>query len=89
MALLDRRGRLVLWSDNPGRATAVLAAGTVLFLVWDVAAIEAGFYERGGAAMTGVELVPHLPLEELFFVLFLCYFTLVLHTLVLRRRRVR
>jgi lycopene cyclase domain-containing protein len=81
MALVDRRARLVLWSAHPWRGAAVLAVGTVAFLAWDVVAIDAGFYSRGGAAMTGIELRPHLPLEELFFILFLCYVTLVLHGL--------
>lgn len=90
MALVDRRAHLLLWSAHPGRGAAVLAVGTLVFLGWDLVAIAAGFYSRGGAAMTGVELAPHLPLEELFFILFLCYFTLVLHGLLRRvvaRRR--
>jgi lycopene cyclase domain-containing protein len=82
MALVDRRARLVLWSRRPGRGVVVLVAGTVVFLAWDLVAIDAGYYSRGGAAMTGVELAPHLPVEELFFVLFLCYFTLVAHALL-------
>lgn len=90
VALVDRRARLVLWSSHRWPAALVLAVGTVAFLAWDVAAIGAGFYARGGAAMTGIELLPHLPLEEVFFVLFLCYVTLVLHALPQRasaRRR--
>lgn len=89
MVLVDRRARLVLWSAHPVRGAMVLAAGTVVFLAWDLVAIRAGFYERGGAVMTGVELAPHLPVEELFFVVFLCYVTLVLHGLVLRAWRGR
>ncbi|GAA1625092.1 lycopene cyclase domain-containing protein [Georgenia ruanii] len=82
LALLDRRWRLVLWADAR-RGAVVLLAGAVLFLLWDAAAIAAGVYERGGsAAMTGVLLAPELPLEELFFVVFLCYLTLVLRGLV-------
>ncbi|MFC7877229.1 lycopene cyclase domain-containing protein [Isoptericola sp. NPDC057391] len=90
MALVDRRARLVLWSARPGRGAAVLAVGALVFLAWDLVAIAEGFYSRGGAAMTGVELAPHLPLEELFFVLFFCWFTLLLHGLLRRalaRRR--
>ena len=84
MALVDRRWRLVLWADWR-RAVAVLALGTVAFLAWDVVAIELDFYRRGGTSlMTGIEIVPHLPLEEVFFILFLCYFTLVMHRLVHR-----
>ncbi|MEL7977618.1 lycopene cyclase domain-containing protein [Isoptericola sp. F-RaC21] len=85
MALVDRRARLVLWSATPVRGAVALVVGTVAFLAWDLAAIAAGFYARGGAAMTGVELAPHLPLEELFFVVFLCWFTLLLHGLLRRR----
>lgn len=82
MALLDARFRLVLWRD-PRRSAVVLAAGIVLFLLWDVAAIALGFYHRGESeAMTGIMLAPELPLEELLFITFLCYLTLVLHGLV-------
>lgn len=82
MGLLDARLRLVLWRD-PRRCLVVLAAGAALFLVWDVVAIEQGFYHRGdSAAMTGLLLAPELPVEELLFIAFLCYTTLVLHSLV-------
>lgn len=82
IALVDRRLRLVLWADGR-RAAVVLAIGIAFFLLWDVLAIGAGFYERGGSrAMTGVMLAPDLPLEELVFVTFLSYLTLVLHALV-------
>ncbi|GAA1977292.1 hypothetical protein GCM10009718_12090 [Isoptericola halotolerans] len=84
MALIDHRARLVLFSPYPVRGAVVLLAGTAVFLAWDVVAIAEGYYERGGAAMTGIELAPHLPLEEMFFVFFLCYVTLVLHGLLAR-----
>lgn len=82
MALLDRRFALVFWADAR-RAAVVLGVGIVVFLLWDVAAIVAGFYHRGDSpAMTGILLAPELPLEELVFITFLCYLTLVLHGLV-------
>jgi lycopene cyclase domain-containing protein len=84
MAMVDRRWRLVLWSD-PRRAVVVLAAGVVLFLVWDLVAVHQGFYRKGGTSlMTGVEVADEVPVEEVFFVLFLCYVTLVLHRLLAR-----
>jgi len=84
MALMDHRWRLVLWADAR-RALAVLGAGLVLFLAWDVAALRLGLYHRGeSAGMTGVEVAPNLPLEEIFFILFLCYLTLVMHRFVHR-----
>jgi lycopene cyclase domain-containing protein len=84
IGLVDRRWGLVLWSDARRGAT-VLAAGVVAFLAWDFAAVHEGFYRRGGSeVMTGLQIAPDVPLEEVFFVLFLCYVTIVLHRLVAR-----
>jgi lycopene cyclase domain-containing protein len=82
MALLDRRFRLVLWCA-PRRALLTLGIGVAFFLVWDLAAIAAGHYGAGqSSAMTGLMLAPELPVEELVFVTFLCYTTLVLRGLL-------
>ena len=90
LTLLDRRFRLVLWRATR-RGAIVLAAGVALFLAWDLAAIAAGHYRMGDSAlMSGIELGPELPLEELVFLVFLCYVTLVVRGLVdllLGRRR--
>ena len=84
MAVMDRRWRLFLWVD-PWRGAIVLLAGIVVFLSWDAAAIRLGFFERGHSqALVGVELAPHLPVEELFFVTFLSYLTMIGHALVRR-----
>lgn len=78
MVLLDRRFRLALWR-SPRRAGLVLAAGIGLFLAWDLAAIAAGHYRMGDSPlMSGIELGPELPLEELVFLTFLSHLTLVL-----------
>lgn len=78
MVLLDSRFRLVFWRDAR-RASLTLAAGLVFFLAWDAAGIALGIFARGGSRfMTGIEVAPELPLEEIFFLLFLCYLTLVL-----------
>ena len=82
LALVDHRWRLVLWADAR-RGVTVLAAGLVVFLAWDLVAVDLGFYRRGEtAAMTGVQIAPEVPVEEVFFVLLLCYVTLVLHRLL-------
>jgi len=82
MAVLDARFRLVLWREGR-RSLIVLAIGIAFFLVWDLIAIAQNFYHRGESeAMTGIMLAPELPLEELLFITFLCYVTLVLHGLV-------
>lgn len=84
MAATDRRWRLFFWADAK-RAWSVFATGFVLFLVWDLVALELRLYERGRSEfMTGVEVAPDLPVEELFFVAFLPYLTMVLHGLLVR-----
>jgi lycopene cyclase domain-containing protein len=92
MVLIDRRYALFFWR-NPRRAALVLVAGVVFFLVWDVFGINLHIFARGSSPyMTGVELLPDLPLEEAFFLAFLCYVTMVLiagceRLLGTRRRR--
>jgi len=82
MALVDHRWRLFL-PARPARAIAVVAAGMAFFLAWDLVAISLDIYQRGDSpAMTGIEVARELPLEELLFVLFFCYLTLVLHGLL-------
>ncbi|RAN73505.1 C50 carotenoid epsilon cyclase [Bacillus sp. SRB_336] len=84
MVLLDARWKLFLFA-RPGPAAAVLLVGTAFFLAWDTSAIAAGiFLHRESPLMTGVMLGPGLPLEEAFFLLFLCYQTMVLFTGALR-----
>jgi lycopene cyclase domain-containing protein len=82
MGLVDHRWRLFLFR-RPGRALLIVAAGVACFLVWDLLALGLGVYRRGESpAMSGVELAPDLPLEELFFLVFLSYLTMVLHALL-------
>lgn len=77
MVVIDRRFQLVFWK-NPRRATVVLVSGVVFFLVWDLWGIALGIFARGNSPfMTGIVLAPELPIEEVFFLTFLCYLTLV------------
>jgi lycopene cyclase domain-containing protein len=92
MALVDRRFRLFFWRDA-WRAAVVALIGLVFFVVWDLAGIALGIFERGVSPISsGVLVAPELPLEELFFLAFLCYLTMILvlgarHVLDRRRRR--
>ena len=80
MALLDRRFRLFLWR-RPAVGALVLAVGLAYFLAWDVWGIVAGvFLHRESPYMTGLLVAPQLPVEEVFFLLFLSYLTMVLFT---------
>lgn len=76
MVVLDRRFRLFFF-DDARRAAAVLAAGVGTFLVWDLLGIGLGVFFRGQTPyMTGVQLAPELPVEELFFLVLLSYLTM-------------
>lgn len=93
MGLVDRRWRLFLFR-KPTHAIVAVSVGFVFFLAWDFVAIAVGVYARGESpAMTGIEVAAELPLEELFFIVFLCYVTGVLYGLFTRllhpRERVR
>ncbi|WP_101523788.1 lycopene cyclase domain-containing protein [Nocardioides houyundeii] len=84
MGLVDRRWSLFLFA-RPRLAAVVVGLGVAFFIAWDLVAIELGMYVRGDSpAMTGLEVLPELPVEEIFFIIFLCYITMVLHSLLLR-----
>ena len=69
--LIDRRLRLFWWRD-PRAAAITLAAGLTFFLVWDLLAIGQGIFGIGdNDLMLGIELAPHLPIEEPFFLVLL------------------
>lgn len=73
MVVLDRRFRLFFWA-SAWRAAIVLAVGVLFLLIWDLTGIALGIFYRGETnLMTGIQLAPELPLEELFFLTFLCY----------------
>lgn len=78
MVILDAKYRLFVFAQ-PVPALLSLLAGTGIFLLWDVIAIEQGiFLHLESPLMTGLMLGPQLPLEEAFFLMFLCYQTMLL-----------
>ena len=80
MVMLDRRFRLFFWSA-PRRAAVVLVVGVLLFLAWDLAGVGLGVFFRGETDfMTGVQVAPEVPLEEVFFLTLLCYLTMNVYT---------
>lgn len=89
MVVLDRRFRLFFWRDGV-RAAIVLVVGVVFFLVWDLAGVGLGVFFRGETAfMTGIQIAPEVPLEELFFLTLLCYLTMNVYGFVTRAREKR
>jgi lycopene cyclase domain-containing protein len=85
MVMLDRRFRLFFWVDAR-RASIVLLVGVAFFVVWDLAGISLGIFFRGETTfMTGLQVAPELPVEELFFLALLCYLTMNLYGAVSRK----
>lgn len=75
--LLDRRHQLA-FTINPKRAILSLIPAYLVFLVWDVAGIALGIFFRGNnTLLSGLQLFPEFPIEELFFLALLCYSTLI------------
>ena len=76
MVVLDVRYRL-FFGRAPRRATIVMVLGFAFFLAWDAAGVGLGIFFRGDLSLlTGVQLAPEIPLEEIFFLLLLCYLTM-------------
>lgn len=81
MGILDWRYRLALFYD-PRRTLIVVGIGVVVFTLWDALGIMLGIFFSGHSPyMSGMYLAPEYPVEELFFLTFLCYFTLVFYRL--------
>jgi lycopene cyclase domain-containing protein len=84
MIVLDVRFKL-FFAASWVRAAIVLVVGVAFFLAWDVAGITLGIFFRGDPdLLTGVLLAPELPLEELFFLVLLCYTTMNAYVALLR-----
>lgn len=84
IAVIDARWKLAAFR-SPGRTAAAVAIGVVFFLAWDAVGITTGVFLKGDSPLyTGVDLAPELPLEELFFLVFLCYLGLVVWAAALR-----
>lgn len=84
MLILDRTYTLVFWR-KPLPAALIIFSLMSLFLVWDVLGIYGGIFFRGaGEYMTGVTIMPELPLEEIVFLFFLSYQPLIYFGLLSR-----
>ena len=87
MGVLDWRYRLALFFDAK-RTAFTIATSVAVFIVWDIAGIALGIFFSGRSPyMTGWYLAPEFPVEELFFLCLLTYFTLIVFRLIERRRR--
>jgi lycopene cyclase domain-containing protein len=89
IAAIDARWRLAAWRA-PGRTTLTVAIGTAFFLIWDAVGIATGVFIKGDSVLLlGIDLAPELPIEEPFFLAFLCYLGLVAWAAAMRLLRSR
>ena len=85
MGALDFRHKLAL-PKFPLATLLSLVIGVVIFLAWDLAGIALGIFFRGETIfLSGILMAPELPLEELFFLILLCYTSLVMYLGIARR----
>ncbi len=82
MLILDKRFSLGFFY-NWKRAAATIGIGMAVFIVWDIFGIALGIFFDGNSPLTtGFMIAPEFPIEELFFLFFLCYFTLIVYRLL-------
>jgi lycopene cyclase domain-containing protein len=75
--LLDRTHKLAFTVD-PKRAFLSMVPAFVVFVIWDITGIALGIFFRGNnTLLTGIQIFPEFPLEEIFFLMLLCYSTLI------------
>jgi lycopene cyclase domain-containing protein len=78
LVLLDVRFSLVL-RRRPAVGAVALAIGVLFFIGWDAAGIAAGVFRHLDSHWaTGLLLAAEFPVEELLFLIFLSYLTLIL-----------
>lgn len=86
MLVLDRKYSLAFFNDARRTALTISTAMTV-FIVWDLAGIALGIFRQGASPFAlDFQLLPELPLEELFFLFLLCYISLLAYLWFARRR---
>ena len=89
MMLIDGKYSLAL-RVAPWRTALTVVAGAVFFLAWDLVGIVTGVFVKGESPLfVGIVLAPHLPLEEVFFLLFLSYLAVVMFAVFERRSRAK
>lgn len=82
MITLDWRHKLALFYDIR-RTLLTVGVGVTVFILWDIFGIALGIFFSGQSQyMSGLYLGPEFPVEELLFLTFLCYFTLVMYRLL-------
>jgi lycopene cyclase domain-containing protein len=79
LALLDRRFKLALWADRRAALISIVV-GVCIFVVWDIFGIGLHIFSHGNSPYSlPFLLFGTFPVEELFFLMLLCYNALLLY----------
>lgn len=77
LGTIDKRYKLALFGDRHSSIVAI-AVGMLVFIAWDIVGIAAEIFFIGHTHyLSGITVLPEMPLEELFFLFLLCYVTLL------------
>lgn len=87
LAYGDRSKRLLLFR-NPTQTLKMIGIGVGFFLTWDIVGLLLGVFATNQAYVTGLHIItPNLPIEEVLFLILLCYVTLITWRIVCLRTR--
>lgn len=79
MSIIDWKYKLAFFYDYK-RTFITLASTVLLFVCWDIIAIEIGIFINGTSRyVTGITLGQQFPIEEIFFLTLLCYMPLIIY----------
>ena len=88
MIVVDKRFALAYFYDRRATLLSVIV-GVAVFILWDIIGIVRGIFFSGQSPyMSGIYLGPEFPIEEIIFLTFLCYFTLIMYRIGQRYGRI-
>jgi lycopene cyclase domain-containing protein len=86
MIILDKKYSLAFFHDKK-RTLITIGIAVAVFIAWDIAGIMLGIFFAGDSPyMSGLFIAPDFPVEELVFLTFLSYFTLIVYRILEKRR---
>lgn len=81
ICILDYKYKLAFFY-NAKRSVITLLTSILMFVVWDIFGISLGIFFKGDSIyLSNIMLAKDFPIEEIFFLFFLSYFTLILYRL--------
>jgi len=79
LLVIDWHYRLAFWLDKK-RTAKTLSICVFVFILWDLLGIGLNIFKQGSSQyQLPLSIVPEFPIEELFFLFLLCYFTLLIY----------